>query len=326
MQQHDQAVSPTSDYLSDTSRLLSDSSSGSNPTSTSLNPSRSISLASLLSLYPSNNLHSPVEDSGLCTGGSTSSLATNKSSIEKESLNSSPTDLDTPSAATHTFEGTLSNPLFYSTLVSVQPSERKKTPDSSGPDVTNLLAECAEALEGIADLGIGYNSTAKSTENKNKETNKRRSTQNIDKKPPMMSPILVTTTSSQPKRVVNRSVKRDENKFVDTFEMESVVWPRSQRDTRSTHPGNMDTISTSLLQEYAEDFNPPLWVGALHQPVVKPPELHSVKKYTRVTMCTLDRIEEMSCESSVSDNSSDQKAIEQHLQQQMSADSFPEAT
>ena len=301
MQQHYQGVSPTSDCFSDASRLLSDSSSSSNPTATSLTHSRSISLASLLSLYPSANLHSPVEDSGLCTGGSTSS-----------------TDLDTSTHPTHTFEGTLTSPLLHSTAVSVLPSKRK---NSSGPDVTNLLAECAEALEGIADLGLESISAAESTESKNEEiTYKQKLTQAI-KRPPMVSPILASTASSRPKKAVSRFVKKVENKFVDTFEMESVVWPLSQSNTQATNPSNMDTLPTSLLQEYADDAR-----GTLHPTVIKPAELHSIpKKYMRINMCKLDRIEEMSCESSVSDQSSEQKAMEQHLQQQMSADSFVEA-
>ncbi|KAI6655026.1 hypothetical protein LOD99_2315 [Oopsacas minuta] len=292
MQLHQQGyiLSPISDCPSEASRLFSDSSSGSNPTATPLTPSKSVSLASLLSCFqslPSTSLHSPVEDSGLCTGGSTSSLATNKSSIEKESLNSSPNDFDTPAP-----------PIVTSHSPLIVPAIRPcKQPQDS--DVTNLLAECAEALEGIADLGLESNNSSRSY--------KQMYEQDFLKKPPRVSPILASTTSLKSRKVISKPVKKDENKFVDTFENVSVQWPQSYRDNRVyTRHDNLDSISTSLLEEYAQDSTSSSWRGVSQQSVEK--------KYLRNPTSKLDRIEEMSCESSVSDHSSDLKVMEQQIQ------------
>lgn len=260
-------LSPNSDCLSD--------GSGSNLTATPLTLSRSLSLASLLSYFqshPSTSLPSPAEDSGLCTGGSTSSLPTNK-----ESLNSSPNDLDTLSPHTPT---------------SILPPP----PPSNRPDVSNLLTECVEALEGIADLGV------KSKNKSEDKTQKQSYGQDAHNKRPRVSPLIYPTASLTAKKAGSRPPVKDQSNLVDTFANVPVSWPRTDRDSETyTRPTTLDTIPTSLLEEYVQDSTSP-WFDA---------RLHSADRRTvHNTTSTLDRIEEMSCESSVSDQSIELKPME----------------
>ena len=221
-----------------------------------------------------------MEDSGLCTGGSTSSLPTNK-----ESLNSSPNDLDTLIPHTHT--SILSPP--SSKAISVTPSKK-------GPDVSSLLTECAEALEGIADLGVKSNNKIEY------KLDRPLHGQDTHKKPPRVSPLIYPTASLSAKKVGTRFPVKDPSNLVDTFDTIPVSWPRPDRDSETyTRPTTLDTIPTSLLEEYVQDSISP-WFDTRQ---------HSADRRTvHNTASTLDRIEEMSCESSVSDQSTELKPME----------------
>ena len=276
MHQQGYDLSPNSDCLSD--------GSGSNLVATPLTLSSSLSLASLLSYFhshPSTSLPSPVEDSGLCTGGSTSSLPTNK-----ESLNSSPNDLDTLSP--HAPTSILSPP--STRAISVTPSKK-------GPDVSNLLTECAEALEGIADLGL------KSNNKSEYKTYEQLYGLETHKKQPRVSPLIYPTASLSAKKFGSKPPVRDPSNLVDTFDNFPVSWPRPDRETY-TRPTTLDTIPTSLLEEYVQDSVSPLVDTRQHS---------ADRRTVHNTTSTLDRIEEMSCESSVSDQSTELKPMEPHV-------------
>ena len=180
------------------------------------------------------------------------------------------------------------------------------------------MEECAEALEGIADLRLGGSTrNVKHVPLNDVPTNavsfKQKYKQEIahDRLPGL------TNTSLGTKKAKNtmdygKFVKRDEPKFVDTFEFQSGIWPRSDGDLRNCTPGNMEDIPTSLLEEFAQDASSHTWSP---HPQFKPQSVDPpAARCYRNQSFKLDRIDEMSCESSHSDNSLDQKGMETKVQ------------